>query len=84
MLKDLNVDQARFIALLARSARTQRDALLGHVAKELLAEQYPGGANTILLLSLDLSHSLPTICRRRHFVKQLLRYRGLRVRSFMR
>jgi len=34
MLRDLNVDQARFIALLARTARTQRDALLGNVAEE--------------------------------------------------
>ncbi len=31
VLKELNVDQARFIALLAKAARTQRDALLGHV-----------------------------------------------------
>ena len=34
MLKDLKVDQARFIALLAKTARTQRDAVLGHVAEE--------------------------------------------------
>ena len=34
MLKDLNVDQARFIAIVAKAARTQRDALLGHVAEE--------------------------------------------------
>ena len=33
MLTDLNVDQAHFIALLARTARTQRDALLGNVAE---------------------------------------------------
>lgn len=33
MLRDLNVDQARFIALLARTARTQRDAVLGNVAE---------------------------------------------------
>jgi hypothetical protein len=30
MLKDLNVDQARFVALLAKAARVQRDAMLGH------------------------------------------------------
>jgi len=30
MLKDLNVDQARFVALLAKAARAQRDAMLGH------------------------------------------------------
>lgn len=31
MLKELNVDQARFVALLAKTARAQRDAMLGHV-----------------------------------------------------
>jgi len=41
MLKDLNVDQARFIALLARTARTQRDALLGNVADEDLGGTMP-------------------------------------------
>ncbi len=30
MLEDLNVDQARFVALLAKTARAERDAMLGH------------------------------------------------------
>jgi hypothetical protein len=30
MLKDLNTDQARFVELLAKSARAERDAMLGH------------------------------------------------------
>lgn len=34
MLKELNVDQARFIALLAGTARAQRDAMLGHIVDE--------------------------------------------------
>ena len=34
MLNDLHVDQAHFIALLARTARAQRDALLGNVAED--------------------------------------------------
>jgi hypothetical protein len=42
MLKDLTVDQARFIALLAKTARTQRDAVLGHVAEEDLDGLLPG------------------------------------------
>jgi hypothetical protein len=42
MLKDLNVDQAHFIALLARAARTQRDALLGHAAERDLDGTTPG------------------------------------------
>lgn len=42
MLKSLNVDQARFIALLAKTARTQRDAVLGHVAERDLGGTTPG------------------------------------------
>lgn len=42
MLKDLTVDQARFVALLARTARIQRDALLGHVAEDDLGGMTPG------------------------------------------
>jgi hypothetical protein len=42
MLKDLHVDQARFIALLANTARMQRDALLGNVAEDDLDGLTPG------------------------------------------
>jgi Protein of unknown function (DUF3775) len=42
MLKDLNADQAHFIALLARTARMQRDALLGHVPDDDLGGLKPG------------------------------------------
>ena len=42
MLNDLHVDQARFIALLANSARMQRDALLGNVAEDDLGGPMPG------------------------------------------
>ena len=42
MLSDLNVDQARFIAILAGSARRQRDLLLGNVAEEELGGFSPG------------------------------------------
>lgn len=41
MLTALNVDQARFIALLAKAARTQRDELLGSVAEADLAPIKP-------------------------------------------
>lgn len=41
MLKDLNADQARFIAILARTARAQRDSLLGNLAEENLTELQP-------------------------------------------
>jgi hypothetical protein len=37
MLTALNTDQARFIALLAKAARAQRDDLLGNVAEDDLA-----------------------------------------------
>jgi hypothetical protein len=36
MLMDLNVDQARFVAILARTARMQRDLVLGNVAENNL------------------------------------------------
>jgi len=42
MLRALNVDQVRFIALVAKSARAQRDALLGHVREEALGGTTPG------------------------------------------
>ena len=42
MLKDLHVGQARFIALLANTARMQRDALLGNVAEDDLDGPMPG------------------------------------------
>ena len=34
MLRELNGDQVRFIALLAKAARTERDAFLAKVAEE--------------------------------------------------
>ena len=37
MLTALNVDQARFVALLAKAARAQRDDLLGNTAEDDLA-----------------------------------------------
>jgi hypothetical protein len=42
MLNDLHVDQAHFIALLAKTARAQRDALLGNVAEDDLDGPTPG------------------------------------------
>jgi len=42
MLKSLSADQARFIALLAKTARMQRDAVLGHVAERDLGGTTPG------------------------------------------
>ena len=55
MLKDLDVDQARFIALLARTARTQRDAVLGNVAEAGLVDVTPGRGehNPTATLGLD-------------------------------
>lgn len=42
MLKVLNADQARFIATLAKTARLQRDALIGHVPERDLDGLKPG------------------------------------------
>ena len=39
MLKELNADQARFVALLAKAVRAQRDSLLGNVAEDDLAKE---------------------------------------------
>ena len=58
MLKDLNVDQARFIALLAKTARTRRDAVLGHVAEEDLDGLLPGRGEHNPTVELGL-HPLP-------------------------
>ncbi len=41
MLKDLHVAQVRFIALLAKAARAQRDSRLGHVRENALIEYMP-------------------------------------------
>ena len=41
MHKVLNVEQARFIALLAKTARMQRDAILGNVAEADLSDVQP-------------------------------------------
>ena len=38
MLKVLNPDKVRFVALLAKTARRQRDAFLGNIAEDDLAE----------------------------------------------
>jgi hypothetical protein len=42
MLKELNVDQARFVTILAKAAREQRDEFLGNVAEDDLGELKPG------------------------------------------
>ena len=42
MLDDLNADQVRFIALLAKTARAQRDAVIGKVAEADLGGPAPG------------------------------------------
>ena len=38
MLNDLNTDQARFVAILAKAARAERDAMLGHGPDRTLNE----------------------------------------------
>ena len=41
MLKNLKRRQARFIALLAKAARDERDALLGNVSEKELGDLHP-------------------------------------------
>ncbi|GLQ79602.1 hypothetical protein GCM10007881_31210 [Mesorhizobium huakuii] len=68
MLKALNVDHARFIGLLARSARTQRDRLLGNVQEQDLAGPAPvrGEHNPTAEFGLEPfpSDSSPTVLLR--------------------
>ncbi len=42
MLKELNRDQVQFVAVLAKIARAQRDAFIGRVSENDLAEIKPG------------------------------------------
>jgi hypothetical protein len=55
MLSALNADQARFVALLAKAARAQRDDLLGNTAEEDLAPLTAarGEHNPTALLGLE-------------------------------
>jgi hypothetical protein len=55
MLKEMNADQARFVAVLAKAARVQRDALLAHVAEDDLDGPSPerGAHNPIAELGFD-------------------------------
>jgi len=41
MFKHLSVDQTRFIAILAKAARAQRDALIGNIDERALGEFVP-------------------------------------------
>jgi hypothetical protein len=55
MLTALNVDQARFVAMLAKAARAQRDDLLGNTAEDDLAplSAARGEHNPTALLGLE-------------------------------
>jgi hypothetical protein len=75
MLKDLNVDQARFVALLAKAARAQRDALLGGVAEDDLAKELSparGEHNPVAILGFDpLPASAPQMMALREAIASL-------------
>jgi len=55
MLNDLNTNQARFVALLAKAARAERDAMLGHGPDRTLYEATGtrGERNPTAALGLD-------------------------------
>ncbi len=55
MLKELDVDQARFVAILAKAARTQRDELLREVAERKLVDVIParGEHNPTAMLAFE-------------------------------
>jgi len=71
MLRELNVDQARWIAILAKAAREDRDALLGNVAEDDLSRTSParGERNPTAALGFDpLPPDAPTIVALREAV----------------
>jgi hypothetical protein len=55
MLRELNADQARWIAILAKAARMARDQLLGNVSEQDLARTTPtrGERNPLSAIGLD-------------------------------
>ena len=55
MLKELNRDQAQFVALLAKAARTQRDAFIGRVSEDDLGEAKPARGEHNPTAALGLS-----------------------------
>jgi hypothetical protein len=59
MLQELNVDHARFVALLAKAARAQRDDMLGNVAENDLADVKAarGEHNPTAALGFDPLHA---------------------------
>jgi hypothetical protein len=59
MLEHLSADQARFIALLARAARRQRDGLLGNVAEADLDGEIPGRGEHNPVAQLGFEPLLP-------------------------
>lgn len=84
MRKDLNTDQTRFVAILAKAARTQRDELLGNVAEKDLDGKNPGGVSTIRPPRWDLSRSAKQNHKRLLCVKRFRRFRKARVASCIR
>jgi len=74
MLRQLNVDQARFIALLATAARGQRDAVLGKAKEHGLGEapEARGDHNPTASLGLDpLPEASPQTAELRKAVESL-------------
>jgi hypothetical protein len=51
VLKNLNVDQARFVAILARTERMQRDSLLDNVPEDDLGAMQPGRSAAMVATS---------------------------------
>lgn len=69
MLKVLNPSQTRFIALLAKAARAQGDALIGKIAEEDFGEPKPSRGNQDLRANLDLE-DLPVDATQNDLLKE--------------
>ena len=84
MLKELNVDQVRFVALLAKAARAQRDDLLGNVAEDDLADVKAARGEHNLPPHWDLIRFARTRHKRRRCTTRLSASRRWRVPSYTR
>lgn len=73
MLTVLNSDQVRFVALLARTARSERDATLGNVAEEDLGGPLPGRGehNPAAELGLEAVPEMPPAVSLREAITSL-------------
>ncbi|NRP74850.1 hypothetical protein ILFOPFJJ_05773 [Ensifer psoraleae] len=80
MLTVLNLSKVQFIALLAKAARMERDALLGNVPEEDFAEPKPSRGDHNVLASLGME-DIPVATSQRDLKPRSIGFRGRRSTS---